>query len=714
MLRPYFYPPLLCLMFLLLGACQGDDAPRELAASVDPQRQWVLERVDAVVGLYGITPQGVEMLLGLDVRQMRGKPGWFGSLGFNKWTGVGSAQPGGVIHELSHAYWGAFPVTGLPELRWDVSSGAASAMERYHRDVLTFLEQPPDQYEPLRRRLPKRDLDSLFHFVEADLVTSVAGDLGLLPPILRKYWEQFLEPGPFHSWPQAIAWYQALPAEGRSVIDRYTGYPHMDLRRYGTQAGEPPSQLPPGARGILRNEERQQLWDFAEQFDLLLGSPEKEEDFNFWRRHLREIRDLHRRHAAQLSSSELPRAPEIVRALDALIAVERADPAEREGMILQGLGDHPFLANFLPALDNRTLLALFQSGSPLPEGGTIRATGAFVELLKEVTPDVDRILREGQADAARGASELRSFLEESDFGEGTDLDVFFSVLQDTGGDLAREIVAALDDTTLRRLFKVEEEGYLPARLRAVMDPARMLFMLDVTVDAPDEALARGIEDLVGHPSGNFIIDEPFIDALYEVVASRGARDPRGTLSVMAQAPFPMERFIIHHPQAAVTVLASDPEAAVRLIAASDPLDLPPLRFLHRLVHADPDFAASLVALMDRGGEGALAADSLAQMAYDADRLAIYPDLPISLEADGRFLRALAEGKGTRWLEDALRRGVEVYRGRVAAQESPADFLQAFRRTLDAAALTLADDGVRLDLAAAVEGAFRPPGSGKAS
>ncbi|MCI0846219.1 MAG: hypothetical protein J4N33_03775, partial [Chloroflexi bacterium] len=76
---------------------------------------WVQQRLDAVIALYGLTPEAAALVRSLDVRQMKGEPGFFGSYGFKEWTGVGEAKPVGVIHELSHSSWGGFSIVGSPE-----------------------------------------------------------------------------------------------------------------------------------------------------------------------------------------------------------------------------------------------------------------------------------------------------------------------------------------------------------------------------------------------------------------------------------------------------------------------------------------------------------------------------------------------------------------------------------------------------------------------
>ena len=79
-----------------------------------------------MVLLYNISGPGDSLLRSLDLRQMRGEPGFFGSYGFKEWTGVGEARPIGVMHELGHAYWGGFPVDGFPRLEWDVFPAKSS------------------------------------------------------------------------------------------------------------------------------------------------------------------------------------------------------------------------------------------------------------------------------------------------------------------------------------------------------------------------------------------------------------------------------------------------------------------------------------------------------------------------------------------------------------------------------------------------------------
>ena len=279
-------------------------------------------------------------------------------------------------------------------------------------------------------------------------------------------------------------------------------------------------------------------------------------------------------------------------------------------------------------------------------------------------------------------------------------------MQDSDDETARKVVAALDDATLRRLFKLTEQGYLPARMRAVLQPSRLLEILDIIHDATAEQLAEGIRDMVIYPAGNPLIDEPFIDAMYQVIAARSVRSVEETLVVTSQSPFPMERFIMDYPGPAVRIMASDLDLSVQMVKTSEAPLFPPPRFIYRLIHTDPEFAARLVERLDELGEDDLVVEALAHFAYDADRLKKVPDLPISLERDGRFLKMLLFDEGVEWLEARIGEAVRLYRHRVNTNEAPGDFLSAYQRTLMAAASSLEDEEAGRIMAEITDRVFR--------
>ena len=321
---------------------------------------------------------------------MKGEPGFFGSYGFYGWAGVGEAKPVPTMHELMHSYWGGFPIIGRAGLSWERKEGhdVSPALASYHRDILTFMAQPPDEYELLRQRLRNLpDLSSdntepLLHSLEADIPYTTGGDLGLVPPILRRYWGYFLDYGPFHTWEQAAVWFQSLPNDQRIIADKFLGFQHLDLRKYTNDRNY---AIPDGllaAAPKLAEEEQQRLSDLAEQFDLLLGDAQLEEDFQFWRGYLQDKVGLYRAHPQHLGSLDLPRASEIAAALEFLTNLD-GSPEDRASILKNQIEAQPFLVNFLPAVDNRTLVALFADSPNLPEGPTLQATASFVERLQQ-------------------------------------------------------------------------------------------------------------------------------------------------------------------------------------------------------------------------------------------------------------------------------------------------------------------------------------------
>lgn len=696
------------------GAASGAAGAGVLPTPRAGNSVWARARVDAVVALYRPTAAGAALLHSLDLRQMRGEPGFFGSYGFDSWAGVGEAKPIGVMHELMHSYWGGFPVMGRPDLDWVRGDGgeASSALAAYHRDVLAFMAQPPDDYELLRQRLrnlPEVSAENpypLFHTLEADLPYSTGGDLALVPPILRKYWGLFLAPGPFHTWERAAGWFQSLSGEDRAAAGKYLGFEHLDLRGYaGLPPGAPPDGALADASEILAGEERQRLTDFAEQFDLLVGDARLEENFQFWRGYLRDKVSLYRRHPGHLGSLGLARAGDLAAALEFMAGLEGGGPGGAE-RLAEGIAGLPLLANFLPAADNGTLLELFGGDPELPDAPTLQATASFVERLQSFAGVVDRVLAEGRESPERGARTLEAFAADRGVGDGMvdaaaeqDLRLFFDLFGDAGGDEARRVMRAVDQGMVRALMAA-----VPVQLRGLYTPGELLDRLDITAGAADGDLRRRIGLLLGEPSGNYRIDEPFLGRLYAVMAERARKSPLAALGVMGDAGFPLEGMILHQPLAAAGALGTDVELAADLAAAGDAVTAPPARIVYRLIGADPALAARVVGVWGEQGREGLVAESLAYLAYDQVRGERFPGLGISVDKDGAFLEALLEGQGAEWLEARLAGAVSLYRGRVLAGEAPGDFLGRWRDTLAAAADAVGGDaGGRLQ--AVIRGAF---------
>ena len=637
---------------------------------------------------------------------MRGEPGFFGSYGFKSWAGVGEAKPQGVMHEIGHSYWGAFPITGIPDLTWETPPGEerSPAMERYHADILTFMAQPPDSFELFRQRLrnlpelSQNNTEALFHNLEAGMVYSTGGSLSLVPPILRKYWDRFLNDRQFDSWYQAVSWFTNLSEDKGSVNSRfrannYLGFEHLDLRDYDSLTTRQDNVIEISVPAeVLMMEERQRLFDLADQFDLLLGDSQQEEHFQFWRGYLRDKVELHELHPSYLSSLDLPRASSLALALDSLNSLKGLPPKQQAEKVIVRLADEPFLVNFLPVLENRALLLLFASETTLPQEGTLQATASFVDRLERFGGLVAEVLDAGRANPRRGADELNRFLENTDFEQVQDLRLFFDLFREEDPDTARQVVQELDKETVRRLMKP-----VPAQLRFTLNTDDLLDKLDITGEATVSDIKRGVSLLLEEPAGNFIIDESFLTAMYQVIAARGGDNPSETMTLLRDTPFPLEGFILNEQLAAAALLASDIGAAVELLKQSDPVVSPPARNVYRMVQEDADLAARLVAAFNDIGEMDSVVESIAYLAYDKARWERVPSLPISLVQDGKYLAALADHLGEDALTARLREAFSLYRQRASSGQVAEDFPVEFRATLDAATATITLPTVRDDL-----------------
>ena len=636
------------------------------------------------------------MVHSLDVRQMRGEPGFFGSYGFHGWAGVGEARPVPVMHELSHSYWGAFPVEGHPELSWKIpiEGGLPPALERYHADILLFMSQPPDEFELLRQRLRNlpglhsENLEPLIHNLEADMVYNTGGDLALVPPVLRKYWSRALAPGPFGSWAQAASWFRSLPEPGRRLVSQYLGFEHLDLRDYHpAPATEESAQVGKANRNILASEEKQRLYDLAAQFDLLAGGPQAEENFSFWRAYLRDKVRLHNQNPDYLSSLDLPRAKQLAAALDTVSDLETLPPREQAERLRDHLAESPFLVNFLPAVDNRALVDLFSGAPPLPQGATLQTTASFVDRLRRFEGVVSGVLAEGRVSPRQGALELRRFLEQNGYGNREDLRLFFELIREQDHTTASRIILASEPDVIHGFLE-----QVPAQVRFLLSPDQLLMKLDITMAANIEEMASGVWMLVDEVSGNYIIDEPFIHAMYSVIAAHSDSQTSELLGVLGHGRFPLHGFIRRQPEAAGKILEADLGLALDLVRNSDPVTSPPAQIVHALVQARPELAARLVTAMDSRGEQTLVSASLGFIAYDAQLSDMTTGQETSLKQDARFLLALLRSNGEDWVAEKLGRALDYFTGDASGR--PANFALQFRGTLLAAAEEMDDPAAR--------------------
>ncbi len=687
----------------LLAGCLGGtpetseptaDRSNEPTTVEDGQTPWVRERVRALKETYNITPSGRRWLESYDLRQMVGQPGWFGSLGYKQWAGVGQAIPQSVIHEVGHSYWGAFPITGLERLSWDVpgNDGISPALQQYRDDLKTFMSQPPDSFEPLRERfrnmpnLSKGDYPDLFHHGEADLIHSVGGNLSLLPPILRKYFDQFLHEGEHSTWDEAIGWYLGLPTDDRKVADGYFGLTHFPIERYRDLRSGEPTKVSSKIKELLEREEIQRLIDFAQQFDLvkenelsLTDAASVDRGFHFWRDYLRDKLTLHKKFPEALASLGTRRAVQLKSALDTIVKGEELSEEEQVRFYRRRIDDDPSFMDFAVLLPSRVLVDLFGDADSEEEAGSVEGiVTRFSQKLKRYVKGVDDALEAGRERPEAGAGKLEGFLDNlHEDQRKADLGLIMDLLREADEDTALKVVNAMSDQAILRILREKSS----AIMNGIIEPSRLLGTLNVQVQASQEEVVKGISLLLEHSSGNFKIDDPFTLLAYLVIADRGEKDHRDALDVLEQTKIPFLRFVTEHPKVARGILLSDPERTANLVAKVEGYRTTPQGIIHGIIFVDPELAARLVQSMANLGYEDPVVESLIVFAFDAHRLGENPSIKLSLEKDRLFLEHLIDFMGFGWLEDNMKRAVAKYQREVDQQRIDPNFIEEYRNTL---------------------------------
>ena len=665
--------------------------------------------MSAIVTLYNVSEAGQEWLESYDLRQMVGRPGWFGSLGYDQWAGVGQAIPRAVIHEISHSYYGAFSISGYPQLTWKRSSDEAlsPAKARLHQDLITFMFQPPDRYEPLRERLrnlpnlSREEDPDLFHFGEAELLYTTGGSLNLIPPILRKYFDRFLDEGGFATWEEAIAWHLGLPQEDKRTAESYIGLTHIPMRNYRGLEPSEATRLHQGIKTIAEAEEIQRLIDFAQQFDLIktnefsfVDAASVDRSFQFWRDYLREMVQLHEKHPGVLGGAE-GRGPRLARALDTFLDARDMSQNQQTEYFKDKLKD-PFLMNFSVLLPSGVLIELF--GRATEEERAFDSlegvVGSFSRKLAGYARQVDDVLSTGREDLRKGSVDLEGFLGGlTDDRQEKDLTLIFELMGDADRVTSKNLMNLLSDGLILRIL-----GNKPSAVRNGMVSAdRLLQVLEITPQHSPGEIVEGLKLLFKETSGNFEIDRPFTNLAYEVIGDVAKRDFRTGLAVLRDSEIPLLDFVTHSPKLSEKMFSSDLPEAVGLIANTRGYARSPHRIVYGLIHVDPVLAARAVTEMDRQGMADIVTESLIVFAYDADRLQAIPGLPISSENDARFLERLLEDQGAEWMEERIAHGVELYRQRSERNDVPGDYLAAYERTLRESASRLKDMEARSTL-----------------
>ncbi len=634
---------------------------------------------------------------GYDFRQMFGRPAWYGSHGAAGWAGAGEADPRIVLHELGHSWWGAFPVEGRPDLTWDrVDGQTPRALLQFHADVEWFLRQPPDSFEPLRDRfrnmpnLSHGDYPDLQHFSEADLVNVAGGNLALIPPVLRKYFSPFLAAegvasGQVVDWPSAISWFRGLPEEERRIAREVFGLQHLPHDLYEDVPELSGAELDPHVVSAFQAEERQRLLDFAEQFDLIKESSSAVYDaanvnrgFSFWRSYLSDKKRLHGLYPDVLGNHPSAAARNLGEALDFYLVLD-GEPAESQVQAAAARLHEPTIREFAVLLKPRAIVQLFadQPGTDVID----KAISERARELAEIARRVDEIVQAARRSDEEGAATLETYLDSySDDQLRSGLNIAVALIRDTDRDIANRIFPLLSDAALLRILEVK-----PDQARAAeIGPRRLLEAVGVTSGASAASIASGARRLQENSSGNYAIDRPYDDAVYDVIESLGASDPAAAIAALGVSGMRLRPWIHRRTDEALAIMRSEPGLSAGLLAAVPGPRETPDGLLHEIIDHNPEVAAMLlVAMEDRGVED-IAARTLMTLAFDAYWTEWGGVVGVGPELDARFLVELAQLRGNDWLENRFRNGVERVRLEIEAGDTDPQFMEQLRRTLTAA------------------------------
>lgn len=702
---------LIAIVAIATGACSSSEDTRTDEISASPvtspvvtgdsvdnpalqivEKDWVSDRLQVVQAIWGFTPAGIEWQNSYDFRQMRGQPAWFGSTGVDGWAGAGQAIPQSVLHELGHSFWGAFSVDGATYEKTE------QLLDSYGADLLAFMRQPPDRFEPLRdrfRNLPNLDrgeLPDLVHFGESELIYFAGGDLDLVPPILRKYYVTYLTEtgvaGDVSDWPSALGWWFALKGEERTDAGRVFGLQHFPLKPYEGVPRTDDVALGSELLELLQGEERQRLIDFADQLDeiklqrsALADATGTDRGFNFWERYLRDMFDLHAKHPEVLATQAGERGQELGGTLDTYREMDPLPPeqqAERyRALIATPEGQN--VRDFAPLLKARALLALFSEDADQPVEGIEASASEFAAQLRELVAIADAALDAGGSDPGSAAVAFANRLKEfTDDGLAGSIDTIFNTMREVDSDVARRVIAELPDTFLLRLLDVRPSA---ARVGEVT-PERLLNAAGVTRDASFEELIDGITLLSENTSGNFAIDTPFDEAIYDLLDGFVDSDPALVLRIFRETDLRPLPWVAGHGEAAARVFAADLASSVTLFAAYDGPEPTPERVLRLLAYSDADTAVALMlAARDAGREHDLI-NTLNTIVYDAywSDLGVGPDQRI--ESAAALLLSLKDRVGAERVSELVAAGVTDYLDDVGTGDLEAEYRSRHLETID--------------------------------
>ena len=330
------------------------------------------------------------MLSDIRVRFYPNEPGFTGYNPREPVAGVGNVSPWVVMHEVMHGYthhWTGFPlpcdVMNAHTFKRDVArflldfreyerAGQPNPLEDW-RPFYNYLLGHPDysslgdeDFWEILQQGDYRKLDALYHLTDADIPSTVAGNISLLPPTLRPQFQGFLAGGEDTTWREELYWYSSLPPEEKRLWD--VAYNHRGVLHFSPQYAAPPSaprtNIPAEKLELLRNADRRILVDFVNTLEDISCNTEDpcrelwDADFGFWTGYVRQnlyrarlyLYELSPATGIELAPDNLEAVRGILRAMVADVSCGPGSPSYLRGYINSATGVSELQRNALLAM----------------------------------------------------------------------------------------------------------------------------------------------------------------------------------------------------------------------------------------------------------------------------------------------------------------------------------------------------------------------------
>jgi hypothetical protein len=385
---------------------------------------------------------------------------------------------------------------------------------------------------------------------------------------------------------------------------------------------------------------------------------------------------VHARHPGVLRAAP-GRGQRLAAQFDFLLELERAPQGKRIVTARERILRDPFFRIFLPAVSNRVLLALVTSEGSAQERRAARLTA------EALAPVQVRVLREAQAyrallqqDAKAAAEKFEAYVRSLTGEERGAMNFILSILGELDRDATRTMLRSLSPEAMRTVYS---EG--PAFTRFIMEPEELVSALGYGGELTAERLTELAKLFNDKVTANPEIDGRFLEVIYRRLLRLAERDPQAAWRVFSASGLLIEPMILRDSAGAASLIASAQRLAAETIRSANPVRLPPARAIYVLAQSQPQAAARLLLEYEAMGARDIVQDSLAYFAYMAPRKQAQLRLTVSLENYGLFLEELMGRRGEGWLRGTFQQMAQRYQERIASDDIPPDFFEAFQDTL---------------------------------